>query len=199
MGMMKKKWLECCTCSGDVCCPERCRPYFSELYPGTCTGAPGENPFPASVTCTITVATVKNDPITGLPTGCYTCTGSLVYSPAVENWIGFVEGTCTGWCGGTTRLFQYEVRLSCGDAPSGLRKWYATISDYIDGDPTRVCTAPNIDSPVLVEFTSECSPIMLSGQSTSFFCGDLACIIPILGIDEFFGDVVFDVLIVEEP
>lgn len=146
----------------------------------------------------MTVSTVKNDPITGAPTDCYTVTGTLFLSPT-GGWIGLVEGTCTGWCGGTTRIFQYTCTLDCSMNPDGTRSWFIVVEDYITGDASRVCTAPFSDPPVWSLLTGACDPILLSGQTASFLCSDLACVIPNLNIDEFFGDVVFDVLVTEDP
>lgn len=179
-----------CNCGcGDVCCSTRCNTVNEE----TC-----DNPLPTTLTCTISVSTAKLDPITGVPSGCFTCTGTLYLSP-INLWIGYVEGTCTGWCGGSTRLFQYEVRVECGLNPDGTITWFVEISDYATGDASRTCVMPFSDPAVWAALDSTCDPILLSGQSTQWYCGDLACVIPLLGIDEFFGDIIFDVLIWETP
>lgn len=178
-----------CTPSGEVCCPERCNPMNYE----TCA-----NPLPLTLTCTLTVSTAKLDPITGVPSGCFTCTGTLYLSP-IGVWIGVVEGTCSGWCGGSTRVFQYLCTVECGVNPDGSITWFIRIADNEGGDSSRLCVAPFSDPPVWAAFESTCDPIMLTGQSTSFLCSDLACVIPILDIDEFFGDIIFDALVTEDP
>lgn len=178
-----------CGCSPSVCCPDRCNTVNEEA----CL-----NPLPTTLACTLTVSTVKNDPITGNPSGCYSCSGTLYLSP-IGLYIGVVTGTCSGWCGGSTRIFEYEVRIQCGLNPDGSTTWFALIADNAGGDPARVCIAPFSDPPIWALFTSSCDPILLSGQSTSFLCSDLACVIPLLGIDEFFGDVIFDILAWENP
>lgn len=176
-----------CNCGcGDVCCPSRCN---------TVNGEECDNPLPTELSCQLTVSTVKLDPITGVPTGCYTVTGTI-YLSALNGWIGNVEGTCSGWCGGATRLFQYEVRVTCGLQDDGSISWHIDVQDNLSGDPSRLCT--NSSVPIVqANLLSACDPILLSGQTDSFFCGDLSCVIPILGIDEFFGDVIFDVLVWE--
>lgn len=179
-----------CNCGcGNVCCPDRCNTVNEE----TC-----DNPLPTTLTCTLTVSTAKLDPITGVASGCFTCTGTLYLSP-IGLYIGYVEGTCTGWCGGSTRLFQYEVRVECGLNPDGTITWFVEISDYVTGDASRTCVMPFSDPAVWAALESACDPILLSGQSTQWYCGDLACVIPLLGIDEFFGDIIFDVLVWETP
>jgi hypothetical protein len=180
-------YLRCC-CGGDPCCPSRCN---------TVAGESCENPLPLTLTATITVSTVKTDPISGIPTGCYSCTGTLFLSP-IDLYIGNVTGTCTGWCGGTTRVFDYEVRVQCGINPSGRISWFVGVQDNITGDPARVCTIP-IDQIVWAELLTNCDPILLSGRSTAFLCTDLTCVIPLLGIDEMFGEVRFDILVSEDP
>lgn len=174
----------CCT----PCCPDRCNPVAGEEC---------DNPLPTTLSATIAVSTVKLDPITGNPTACYTCTGTLSLSP-IGLWIGNVEGTCTGWCGGATRIFSYEVRVDCGLNPDGRVSWFVNILDNITGDPARVCVIPFAQS-VWAELESTCDPILLVGTTTAFDCGDLACVIPILDIDEFFGEVRFDIIISEDP
>lgn len=183
----KPKRARCC-CGFNPCCPDRCNPVADEVC---------DNPLPETMTCTLTVSTVKNDPITGLPTGCYSVTGTLFLSP-IGLWIGFVEGTCSGWCGDSERLFQYEVRVMCGTNPDGRRSWFIEIADNTAGDLSRTCIIPTFPI-VWSELESSCDPILLSGQSTPFECNDLACVIPILDIDEFFGEVIFNVLITEDP
>jgi hypothetical protein len=182
--------LQCgCGCNGDPCCPTRCN---------TVAGESCDNPLPTTLTATLTVSTTKIDPVTGNPSGCFSCTGTLYLSP-IGVWIGYVEGTCSGWCGGSTRLFQYECRVECGLNPDGTISWFISISDYAEGNPARLCVAPFSDPPVWAKFESSCDPIFLTGQSTSFLCSDLACVIPLLGIDEFFGDVIFDISVSENP
>ena len=178
-----------CLCScGNVCCPGRCNTVNGE----SCT-----NPLPLTLTATLTVSTVKLDPITGVATGCYTVTGTL-YLSALNGWIGVVEGTCSGWCGGTTRLFQYEVRVTCGLRPDGTTGWFVEVRDNLSGDPSRLCT--NASIPIVqANLLSSCDPILLSGITDAFICTDLTCIIPLLGIDEMFGEVRFNVLISEDP
>lgn len=190
-----------CCCGGDPCCPNRCIPYVSEEFPGDCPGDPGDNPLPLELDCTLTVSTVKNDPITGLPSGCFTCTGTLSYSPSTDSWIGVVTGSCSGWCGETTRIFEYLVTISCGLNPDGSISWFAEIQDNVGGTSTRVCPAPFSDPPVWALFESTCDPILLTGQSTSFLCSDLQCVIPAHDppIDEVFGDIIFDIVASEVP
>jgi hypothetical protein len=47
--------------------------------------------------------------------------------------------------------------------------------------------------------TATCDPILLTGTTVAFDCTDLACVIPALSIDEFFGEVIFDVVVSEAP
>jgi hypothetical protein len=180
-------YVRCC-CGGNVCCPDRCN---------TVNGEECDNPLPLTLTATLTVSTVKNDPITGLPTGCYSVTGTLDLSP-LNGWIGFVEGTCSGWCGGDVRLFQYEVRVTCGLRPDGSIGWYVGVQDNISGDAGRLCT--NASIPIVeANLESTCDPILLVGTTNSFVCTNPTCVIPLLDIDEEFGEVVFDVVITEDP
>lgn len=183
-GNLLEAVLNCGCCGGNPCCPGRCNSVAGEIC---------NNPLPLTLNCNLTVSTAKLDPISGLPTGCFSCTGTLSLSP-IGLYIGVVTGTCSGWCGGATRIFEYEVRIQCGLNPNGRITWTAEVRDNLGGNPARVCAAPNTDPPIWARLTSSCSPILLSGQSTQWFCGDLACIIPLLGIDEFFGDIIFDVL-----
>lgn len=178
-----------CSCEeGDPCCPERCN---------TVNGESCANPLPTSLECTLTVSTPKLDPITGVPTGCFTCSGTLSLS-ALNGYIGVVEGTCSGWCGGATRLFQYEVRVTCGLQDDGTISWHVDVRDNLGGDASRLCT--NSNEPIVeANLDSSCDPIMLVGATNSFVCTDLTCVIPILDIDEMFGDVIFDVVVWEEP
>lgn len=175
-------------CYGGTCCPDRCNTVNDEEC---------DNPLPLTLTATLVVSTVKTDPRTGAPTGCYTVTGTLYLSP-LNGWIGIVEGTCTGWCGDLTRLFQYEVRVTCGIRPDGSTGWHVTVQDNLSGDPTRLCTNANIPI-VQANLSSSCNPILLMGLTDTFVCTDLVCIIPILDIDEEFGEVRFNVLITEDP
>lgn len=184
----KPEYVKCC-CDGNPCCPDRCN---------TVNGEECDNPLPTTLDCTLTVSTTKLDPITGVPSGCFTCSGTLSLS-AIGQYVGVVTGTCTGWCGGTTRVFEYEVRIQCGLNPDGEISWYVEVSDNLSGSASRVCIAPVSTPPIWATLTSSCDPIMLAGATTSFFCSDLACVIPILGIDEFFGDVIFDVVAWETP
>ena len=187
-----------CCCDGNPCCPGRCHPYVNEEFPGDCPGEPSDNPLPLSLDCTLTVSTVKNDPITGVPSGCYSVSGTLSYSPSTETWIGVVTGSCTGWCGGTTRIFEYEVIVSCGINPDGAISWQVEVRDNLSGSASRVCVIPT--SPLIWgEMTATCDPILLTGTTVAFDCTDLACVIPALSIDEFFGEVIFDVVVSEAP
>jgi len=180
-------YLKCC-CGGNPCCPGRCN---------TVNGEECTNPLPTSVTATLTVSTAKLDPITGVATGCYTVTGTLALS-ALNGYLGTVTGTCSGWCGDTTRIFEYMVRVTCGIRPDGSTGWYIAISDNLGGDANRKCT--NNNEPIAeANLAGDCDPILLTGTTSSFMCDDLACVIPLLGIDEFFGPVVFTVVINEEP
>lgn len=176
-----------CRCCG-VCCPNRCN---------TVNGESCDNPLPLTLTCTLTVSTPKNDPITGIPSGCFTVTGILYLSP-LNGWIGVVYGSCSGWCGTETRIFEYEVRVTCGLSPDGSIRWYLTIQENLGGDPASVCNNSSIPIAYAI-LDSTCVPILLTGQTTPFECLDLTCVIPNENIDATFGTVVFDVLVTENP
>lgn len=188
--------VRCKKCDCDVstlCCPDRCN---------TSAGETCDNPLPATVTCELTVSTVKSDPITGAPTACFSVSGTLYLSP-IDQYIGLVEGTCSGWCGETERIFQYTCKLACGVNPDGSTTWWIAVLDNAAGNPARVCTAPTGsvggEGTVWAELSGSCDPILLTGQTNAFLCGSLTCIIPIMDIDENFGDVIFDVLVTEDP
>jgi hypothetical protein len=110
MSMMKKKWLECCTCGQAICCTGRCFPGAPGVD-GNCTGDPSENPLPT----TLTVDMLTDDASFGCFAGSTTVT--LV---ANGRWgLGTINATCS-WHNPTdstaafvTWYFSVQVAIQC--------------------------------------------------------------------------------------
>ena len=151
MGMMKKKWLECCTCNGSACCDGRCTPYISEVFPGTCTGDLAENPFPTTLT-----VEVSSDS----PYGCWAMSSTVTL---IENgrWaLGRLTGTCSFCCPGNsadtcTWTFDALIQVNCSSGTGWILEF-----DFASSGPTTV--QPPVPSIVLNKMS--CDPILLTGE-----------------------------------
>ena len=164
---LQQALLECgCGC-GTTCCTERCNPYISELHPGDCTGAPGENPLPS----TLTVEATSDSPY-----GCWSMTGTVTL---IENgrWgLGTLTGTCTFCCYydaglNCTWTFCSNVNIQCGTSGGWLLEW---AGDCTGGGPLAV-VPPSVN--VLLTKVS-CNPILLTGESC--YNPGMACIASIM-------------------
>lgn len=74
-----------CHCCQSACCTGRCNPYISELHPGDCTGAPGENPLPTTLTVEMT---------TDATTGCFSATTTVTLTANGRWGLGDLSSTC---------------------------------------------------------------------------------------------------------
>lgn len=152
-------------CCGTICCTERCNPYISELHPGDCTGDPGENPLPSSLTVEIT---------SDSPYGCWTMSTTVTL---IENgrWgLGRVTGTCTFCCYydsglSCTWTFDSNVTVQCSAGTGWLLEW-----DYAGaGGPLDVLPPENVNLTRV-----SCDPIMLTGEVC--YIPAMACIASIM-------------------
>jgi hypothetical protein len=148
---LQQALLECgCGC-GTTCCTERCNPYISELHPGDCTGAPGENPLPS----TLTVEATSDSSY-----GCWTLSGTVTL---VENgrWaLGQLTGTCSFCCPGNsadtcTWTFDALIQVNCSSAGGWILEF-----DFASSGPTTV--QPPTESVLLTKVS--CDPILLTGE-----------------------------------
>jgi len=154
-------------CCGNPCCPERCNPYISELHPGDCTGAPGENPLPQQ----LTVECVSDSPY-----GCFTmsCVVDLISN---GRWgPGRLTGTCDFCCPwdasqSCTWTWCADVFVQCSESGG----WLLEFNGCGTSGPL-VVAIPTED---LVLTKHSCNPILLTGTVCYFpgmFC--VASIMP---------------------
>jgi hypothetical protein len=157
--------FNCGCCGGDTCCTGRCFPYINELFSGTCTGAPGENPLPSNLTVEIT---------SDSPYGCWTLS-AVVEMTEYGRWgNGQVSGTCTFCCYydaglNCTWTFVANVIVQCGSSGGWLLEWQHAGS----GGPLDVLPPENAQLT-----KASCDPILLTGE-VCYFPG-MACIASIM-------------------
>jgi hypothetical protein len=170
MGMMKKKWLKCCSCGDAICCPNRDCPDVVD----------GSNFLPTSLTVEFTASFPFPGVVTP-PTGhsftapppsacwdfsfevflieCRGVSGSITYTGTGEN-------TCT-WCS-NTYTNRVSVVLTCGQGGGGDSGWILTIES---SSPPGSCELP--PDVYRTNFSqSSCTPILLTGDMNECFTCD---------------------------
>jgi hypothetical protein len=178
-----------CGCCGLGCCLSRCNTVNEE----SCT-----NPLPTTLTCELSMTLNKPDPISGLATTCVDVAGTLELTPT-RVYRGDLFGSCAGWCGGLTRNFRYTAELACVSTSSSGYQWRLTVVDRDVGDTNQRCII-GLSQDVNGFMTNEsCDPIYFIGTLPTWYCSDWICVIPLLGIDEVYGDVLWDALVYETP
>jgi formylglycine-generating enzyme required for sulfatase activity len=180
-----------CSCSAvsTACCPDRCNPMNYEEC---------DNPLPLSLTCELTMTLAKPDPISGSATTCVNVSGELFLTPT-RTYLGDLSGSCSGWCGGVTRTFNYTAELACTETIEDGFVWRLSVFDDNTGDANQRCNIGLDTTPTATMLNVSCDPIYFTGTLSTWNCSDWICVIPLLGIDEVFGEIVWDALVYENP
>ena len=152
-----------CGCCDSLCCEGRCNPYVDVSNPGDCTGAPGENPLPT----TLTVEMTTDDATYGCFSGSTTVT-----SVANGRWgLGTINATCQ-WHDPTnstnpfvTWYFCAKIAIQC-TAGSGwlieLRRCSPETNPHPDFVPADSTLTKTSCDPILLEGTVCYTPGMSS-------------------------------------
>jgi hypothetical protein len=149
---LQQALLECgCGC-GTTCCTERCNPYISELHPGDCTGAPGENPLPTTLTVEMT---------TDASTGCFTASTTVTLTANGRWGNGDLSSTCL-WhnpvdstAAFVTWYLEMNVIIQC----TGGSGWGIEFRPKFSTNNPRTSFLP-VDSTLT---KVSCDPILLQG------------------------------------
>jgi hypothetical protein len=158
-----------CSCdegSGQPCCPDRCMPTVRPPIQGNCTGAPGENPMP--LTLSIEISGNSED-------GCLDLSGTLELTETYYRYAGVLTGSCE-WCCETdayktcTRHFCLSVFLNC-HASGG---WFIEFKQCGPADPPWVAGVP----PDTFLTQGSCNPVLVVGDIECFRMAGMWCFVP---------------------
>jgi hypothetical protein len=155
-----------CSCedAGELCCPDRCTPYVDPAFPGNCTGQPGENPLP--YTLSVEIYGNSDD-------GCFTLSGTIQLIQTYR-YAGQLTGSCVWCCENNsyetcTRYFCLSVFLQCGTDGG----WFIEFKDCPPAVPPWVTGVP----PNTYLSQGSCNPVLAFGDIDCFMAG-MICFTP---------------------
>lgn len=141
-----------CGCC-NACCLGRCNPYISEVHPGDCTGDPGENPLPTTLTVEMT---------TDASTGCFSATTTVTLTANGRWGNGDLSSTCL-WhnpvdstAAFVTWYLEMNVFIQCVASGGG---WGIEFRPKFSFNNPRTSSIP-VDSTLT---KVSCDPILLEG------------------------------------